>query len=558
MQTVRVRATTRSPGSFVLVLVLALVLALLGAACGGDDDGAIDAGDVDGAAADGSAVTDAALPDGPYAATTAGPVMGSEDGDLHVFLGIPYAEPPVGDLRFRPPVPHGPWTDTRAATAFGPVCPQRNGTPPAYVGDEDCLTLNVWTFAERATPRPVMVFVHGGGFVQGASSDALYDGASLARAGDVLVVTLNYRLGGLGFLATEALATESGDGSAGNYGIRDQVLALAWVRDNIAAFGGDPANVTIFGESAGAVSVCAHLASPLSTGLFHRAIQESGGGCYSYALLRTTVAGRPSAVSRGDELLASLGCDAMPDPLACARAATAEDVVTATWALGASGLGLPDIGPNVDGVVLTDQPFDVLARGEGADVPFIVGSNADEAVLFTSAIPIPDDATYQATVRATLPLFADDLLALYPAADFASPKAAFNAMFSDVAFICPAVSLAGATASGAPSHAYHFTKTLEGTAAIFGSPHGLELPYVFDTVATLDRYSPTAADATMVDSMQLAWTSFARAGAPTTTPAWPAFDAASPTFMILDQPLDTATSIRNDRCAELVRIGVVR
>ncbi len=542
----------RSP---LFVLVFAWV------ACGGDDTGPGDGGTGDGSTdASADADLDAALPPGPYARTASGVVMGTEDGDdLYIYKGIPYAAPPTGDRRFRPPVPAEPFADTFAATDFSAMCPQfDDSTPPMLVGDEDCLTLNVWAFADSATPRPVMVFIHGGAFIQGSSRLPVYDGAALAREGGTVVVTLNYRLGGLGFLATDALVAESDDGSAGNYGIQDQILALTWVRDNIAAFGGDPAQVTIFGESAGGVSVCQHLGSPLSAGLFQSAIIESGAGCYGLPHLDAATALSPSAIDQGDQLIANLGCDTEPDPLACARAASASDVVTATAGLSASGLGLPNIGPNIDGAVITDDTHALFSRGEGNDVPIIIGSNADEADSFTVAISIPDAATYEAVVRARLPLVADDVLALYPASDFATPKAAFNALFSDIGFICPAMSFAAASSDGEPTYAYHFTKTLEGVAAAFGSVHGLELVYVFDTLDTLPRYTPVAADRRVVDTMETAWTSFAASGAPMSDPAWPAYDPSAPRVFVIDDPSTVTDTIREGRCAELMTLGLVQ
>lgn len=215
--------------------------------------------------------------------TTSGPITGTPLNDVLVFKGIPYAKPPVGPLRWRAPVPPEPWDQPRAMTDYGPSCPQ----PRASMGgwdrhvfpihqSEDCLYLNVWTPAKAPSDRlPVMVWIHGGGFVQGSGSMRFYDGQNLARRG-VVVVTLNYRLGPFGFFNHPALQTESDDGSAGNYGLRDQIAALKWIQDNIAALGGDPGNVTIFGESAGGVSVATLMTSPPAQGLFHKAIAQSG------------------------------------------------------------------------------------------------------------------------------------------------------------------------------------------------------------------------------------------------------------------------------------------
>jgi len=534
--------------------LIAVMAAVAVAACGGDDGGS--AGD-GGAVGDGGAGTDAGLPEGAAARTESGVLVGEEDEGLHVYRGIPYAAPPVGELRFRAPVPHEGWDEPLDATEFGPECPQRAMMGTDVVGDEDCLTLNIWTHAD-GEPRPVMVFIHGGGSIQGSGSLALYDGSNLARSGDVVIVTLNYRLGSLGYLALEALVDEGEDGSAGDYGILDQIAALEWVQRNIAAFGGDPENVTIFGESAGGVSVCVHLGSPLSEGLFRRGIIESGGGCYNFHRLRTPTATHASAIDVGEQITAAAGCDGAADVLECLRGKSAEEMVDALFMADASGLGLPDIGPNVDGVVLTDDPWALFDDGTATDVPVVIGSNADEATLFTTTVSVPDEAAYEALVTSTAGDLADELLALYPASDYATPKDAYDALFSDVAFICPAMSFAAVSAGGdEPTYAYHFTKTLEGPGAAFGSFHALELFYVFGNFEPLARYTPVAVDFEVSDVMQAAWTGFGREGVPATDPAWPAYDPAAPEIAIFDTDFSIATEIREGRCAELEALGLI-
>lgn len=532
---------------------LALALLLLGCDSSGPaDGGAADAGDP---GVDAAAPIDAGpMPEGPTAETDLGTAIGEDAGDVQVWRGIPYAAPPVGDLRFRPPEPAAPWGGWREATAFGPECPQRMRGGTTVVGDEDCLTLNVWAPADRAAPLPVMVFIHGGGFVQGSGSVVLYDGSSLARRG-VVVVTINYRLGALGFLATDDLVAESAEGSAGNYGIRDQIAALGWVRRNAAAFGGDAANVTIFGESAGAVSVCALLGAPSADDLFERAVVQSGGGCYGWPRLDEATLTEPtSAVDRGAEIAAAAGCDGA-DALACLRGLSAAAVVDATWMASASGLGLPDVGPNSDGVVLLAETWDRYADGSAPDRPVIIGSNADESRSFLTGVPIPTEAAYESAVRMTVPAFADDLLALYPASDYPTPKAAFEALYSDVGFICPAVAFADHASGGEPTYAYHFVHTLRGAIGARGAQHGDELFFLFDGLGIVPSYTPVAADAAVTELMQAAWVAFARGEAP---PDWPAYDPSSPSFRILADPARSDPSIRNDRCAALRSLGIVR
>jgi len=405
-----------------------------------------------------------------------------------------------------------------------------------------------------------MVFIHGGGFVQGSSRDPLYDGANLARAGDLVVVTMNYRLGGLGFLATEALAAESSEDSAGNYGSRDQIAALSWVGRNVAAFGGDPDEVTVFGESAGGSSICVLLGSPRADGLFGRAIQQSGGGCYAYPDLRE--AGRlPSAIESSRGVVAATGCDRVADELACLRGLDASEIVDATLVgAGTSVFGLPGIGPNVDGDVLPGLPFDRMLAGDVPDVPFIAGSNADEMALFAMDMTVPTAAAYERIVREALgdTVVADRVLELYPADAFRTPKAAYIAVSSDIIFICPALSVARAMASGSePAFAYHFTHALGGVLGLLGAAHGLELPFIFANYSQWD-YTPTEADLRVVDAMQGAWTSFARGEpAPVTDPAWPVYTEAEPAIALLDDPIAIADEIREGRCEELRSLGLV-
>ncbi len=523
-------------------LLVVLGGALFLAACGGGEGG----GDADAGA------IDAALPAGTVA-TESGLVVGQESDGLWIFRGIPYAAPPVGDLRLRPPEPHPGWTEPLAADTFGAICPQRERGGNTVVGDEDCLTLNIWTHV-AAGPRPVMVFIHGGAFVQGAGSFDLYEASNLATAGDVVVVTINYRLGAFGYLALEELAAESGDGSAGNYGLLDQITALEWVQRNIAGFGGDPGNVTIFGESAGGKSICAHLGSAPSADLFHGAIVESGGGCFGFPDLRVMQNGRRPAIEIGEELVAAAGCDGAGDVLSCVRGLTATELVDATYAIGQSGLGLPDLGPNLDGVLLTADPWTLFAQGQGNEVPVIIGSNADEATIFTLTTPVPTEGIYESLVTNLFGPVAPAILQLYPANAYATPKDAYNTLFSDVGFICPALSFAGVASGGAaPSYTYHFTQTVS-EAEQLGAFHGLELFYLF---GNYDTYTPQEGDLRLSQAMQEAWSAFAHGLGPQLSPPWPGYDPLDPGIALLADPVEVVAEIREGRCAELQALGVI-
>lgn len=526
----------------------------------GADGGEIDAGGAD-AGEDGGLTADMDLPDGAIA-TTSGPVTGESTDGITSYKGIPYAAPPVGDLRLRPPEAHEGWDGVLDVAAFGAVCPQRDPETGNNIGDEDCLTLNIWApdrVADDAVGAPVMVFIHGGGFVQGESSLPVYDGHALAEEG-VVVVTVNYRLGALGFLATEALATESGDDSAGNYGLLDQLFALRWLQDNIPAFGGDAGNVTIFGESAGGVSVCAHLGSPKSEGLFARGIIESGSGCSGWQQLRTARLTVPPAVDIGSDYIAQIGCDDASDELECVRETAADDMVAAQYEVGNGLLGLPPFGPTIDEVTLIDDTIALFESGEATDRAVITGSNADEGRTFTQATPVPTVDAYEGLVRTALGMMlGDQVLEVYPADDFDSPKQAWSQLVGDISFVCPAMRFAEATSGGTePSYHYHFTRTLDGPGSALGAFHALELVYVFGTYDTFPTYTPTANDEALSEDMIAAWTSFARDGVPLTNPAWPGATAEDTPTMIFDAPLSTADEIKEGRCAELVELGLIR
>ena len=459
-------------------------------------------------------------------ATREGIVAGTADprGGATRFLGLPYAAPPVDANRWRPPALAEARTALLRADTPGAACPQ--DAPGGFFtatlpGErEDCLTLNVWTpDTPAATPRPVMVWIHGGGFVQGASMQSSangfhYDGGEYARRGIVLV-SINYRLGALGFAAFEPmLAEQPGRAGPGNFGFLDQVAALEWVRDNIAAFGGDPSRVTIFGESAGGVSTCAHVASPRSAGLFHAAIMQSGNCLLSMPVLGTT------AVQQGAALAQRLGCTS-GDVMACLRAQPADAIVAAAQgSTSFSGTG-ETYGPTLDGVVFPRTLGDAIAMGQGARVPFIVGVNEDETTTLLPAATLPQTTpAYEALVRARFPAIANAVLAQYPAAAYQPVWRAWTAIITDVAFICPAQRAARDHAAVAPAYAYYFTQRYEsGPLAPLGAFHGLDIPYVFSPPSGFASEGERA----LAGAMQSLWSGLATTGTPAASgvPAWP-------------------------------------
>lgn len=554
----------RAPIVSVLALPVALSLGACGAAqgIGGADAGppGVDAtteiGDADGG--------EIPLQSGLEVEISSGRLRGLADGDLRIFKGIPFAEPPIGNLRFRAAVPVAPWNGTLAADAFGPSCPQVRLGPEFLLGDfagptsEDCLSLNVWAHRD-ARVRPVMVFVYGGGFITGGTAWPIYEASRLARRTGAVVVTMNYRLGVLGFLTTEALAAESGQDRAGNYGILDQVEALRWVQKNIRAFGGDPGNVTLFGESAGAISVCALLGAPAADGLFHKAIMESGM-CVLPTERGAGPLGAKAMMTLGQEVVAKLGCSDARDELDCLRTLPAESLANASSLTSIFTGNIDQVtvtSPHVDGMLIPEQPLARLRRGE-ADLPFITGSNENEGLLFAGSDVVLtwgglEDAIQSLTgaEQAT----ASAAAALYPFGPFPTPNDAWIAFLGDVTFICPGLSAAAAAAGGAPSYTYHFTRSPALTRAV-GASHAMELFYVF---GTFDEVSmpKTQADERVVEAMQRAWGSFAAHGAPELEVTWPPLDPSAPAIAILDDPPSLAHALRSGRCDALGELGFV-
>ena len=432
---------------------------------------------------------------GPVVRTATGLVRGVDglaDG-VTAFRGIPFAAPPVGILRLRPPQPPAPWTGERDAGASGAVAPQRQGPLERTFGgfgrmDEDCLTVNVWTPAlagrrgEPASGRPVIVWVHGGAFTTGTGNIAWYDGSRLAARGDIVVVTFNYRLGALGFLHLGDLGGEAWAGS-GNVGLLDQIAALRWVRENVGAFGGDPERVTVFGESAGAMSIATLLAMPAADGLFRQAILQSGAG--------TFVQDRDTATALAADVLGELGVG--KDDLGRLAQVPAEAVLDAQAAAGGrrGAVGLAFV-PVVDGDTLPLPPEVALAAGAGARVPVVVGTTRDEMRLFSAVAPDAFSAGDDDEVRrkvAAIPGVGPGSAAAIVAAyrrrwPDLSPTDLHVAVHTDHAFRRPAQRLASLqAAAGAPSWMYWFTWASPIFGGFLGSYHGLDIPFAFDNLA---------------------------------------------------------------------------
>lgn len=505
--------------------------------------------------------------------TRAGPVQGvlGTDGETWEFRGIPYAVPPLAELRFARPRPAPAHSETFAADTFPEACSQPASTLPdachgsaaagTPVGSEDCLALNVFARDPAgASGRPVMVWIHGGAFENGC---ARRSELAMTQAADVVLVAIQYRLGLLGFMGTAGMVGEDPDGSAGNLGMLDMILALEWVRDNAAVFGGDPDNVTIFGESAGAVAVCGLLVSPLADGLFDRAIMESGN-CQVARPLRTTPGSAVEGTTEVEvsiEIADALGC-AKPDgdTLQCLRELPASAFSELQPDLGSLGLG--GIQYTIDGYVLPERPL-VLFREEGArGRPIIIGSNRDEQTAFSNfdaALVAAVNADYEQAVRDVFGEAADALLGLYPApANSSGNLDQYNLLLGEARFNCPTLDVVEAFAErGDDAYLYHFTQTVFSPIpqlAALGSFHALELSYVFGRVLELSGFfQPTAEDVVLSGQMIEAWTRFATTGAPPVDLAWPAYDPAAPRHVewstTVSDPIQSV--FRGDRCAAL-------
>ena len=477
---------------------------------------------------------------GPIVKAPAGTVEGRMEGELRVFKGIPYALPPVGSARWKPPSPMPPWTGVRKATDFGPECFQpKPQLSNIYAGNpmpmsEDCLTLNIWA-PNKARNAPVFFWIYGGALAGGSSRDQLYDGARLASQG-IVVVSINYRLGVLGWLAHPELSKESPLGVSGNYGLLDQIEALQWVRRNIGAFGGDPANVTIAGESAGGLSVMYLLAAPPARGLFAKAIAESAY-MISTPELRNASFGSPSAEESGVKLAAALHA---PD-IAAMRAMDA-----GTLTLAAPRAGFAPWGA-IDGHVMLRQLVDVFDKGEQAPVPLLAGFNSGEIRSLRVLAPHPpaNAAAYETTIRGQYLDLADEFLRLYPSANM---EESILATTRDALYGWTAQRLVRKqTALGQPAFLYFFDHGYPAadTAGLHGF-HASELPYVFGTFDATPPLWPkvpeTAQERGLSDAMIGYWTSFARTGRPRAAkePDWPVFGSTG-SYMAFEetpQPAD--------------------
>jgi para-nitrobenzyl esterase len=464
---------------------------------------------------------------------SSGPITGTDLGTVQSWLGIPYAAPPVGALRWKPPQPPPSWEGVRAMDHYGAVCMQSRPAAGTTTS-EDCLTLNVWA-PKSVQEAAVMLWIHGGAFIEGSGALPIYAGTEMARQG-VIVVTINYRLGGFGFFAHPVLSKESVGEPATNFGFQDQIAALRWVRQNIAAFGGDPQNVTIFGESAGGSSVNYLMLSPPARGLFQKAIAESGGG-----QSRTQTLAELEA--EGAQRVQSWGAA----DLAAMRALPAETILKTPRRLTLGG-----IGPVVDGKFVLADPAYGFQQGKQAPVPFLLGANSYEASLM-SMFGITADG-----MMAGMLGNGEKLRQFYGA----DPQKAAPALFTDFVFLAPARYLAAQMEKvKQPAYLYFFSYRMERLRAQApGAPHGGEVPFVFGHFPGALNALATAEDRKMAATVVAAWAQFAKTGNPNRdgSPEWPAYTASTDRIFEWGSPIGVRDHFRAEQLDLLTLVSLMR
>jgi para-nitrobenzyl esterase len=493
-----------------------------------------------------SAVTSSYSSRGVVVNTQYGPVKGDTEGRVSVFRGIRFAEPPIGVLRFHPPVPPRLWTEIQPALDFAPACPQVVSIDPTEnnnsVMSEDCLAVNVWTPKADSKTRPVLVFIHGGAFVEGSARNTWYDGSTLADRGNVIIVTLQYRLGVLGFLELSEIAGKE-YAKSGNLGILDQIAALQWVQHNISAFGGNPNNVTIFGESVGATSVGILMAVPAARGLFHKVILESNSAVRVGNNL-------PRATELAREFMKVAGASGAED----LQKMSMLQIRNAQEKLFETVFGDSSFGPTWDGVVMPEPAMKMLLSKKGARVPVLLGTNLDEIRFWSTVEELPlerkPEPLLQQQVSAIVGSRAKEVINIYRDANANYGDAVIH-LETDLLFRMTSIRMADAISDIQPTYMYLFTYRSSSPVTKYGSAHSMELPFVFGVIDNQDAIAFTGRDphrAALMQQMQQAWISFSQTGDPNNSglPRWPKYNSSTRATMelgntchVVDDPYPT-------------------
>lgn len=482
--------------------------------------------------------------------TVSGRVKGEVEKGVLVFRGIRYAAPPLRSLRFRPPTSPTAWSDVRPVLDFAPACPQLVETDPTEnnnsVMSEDCLAVNVWTPAADGKKRPVMVWIHGGGFIEGSARNTWYDGASLAGRG-VVVVTLQYRLGAWGFLELSEIGGQE-FAQSGNLGLLDQIAALKWVKENIAAFGGDPENVTLFGQSAGAGSVGMLMVAPAARGLFHKAIMESG--------TPKELNDKATAAEVSRTYMKIAGVTNIKD----LQALTMAQMLDAERKLFDTRFGYSAFRPVMDGTVLDELPMQAIAMGHGTSVPILIGTNLDEVRFWEALYDVPleqkPESLLLKQLEGVVGSKAAEVINTYREADANYGDSVIH-LIGDALMRLPAIRFAEANSQRQPTYMYLFTYHSTSDYKNYGSCHGMELPFVFGTIDDLDVIVFTGRSTqreAVMSQVQQAWVNFARTGDPSQPGlAWLKYDAKmrsttelGATSRIVDDPRSEERSLWGD------------
>ncbi len=492
--------------------------------------------------------------------TPTGVIVGNLQEQHMEFLGIPYANAPVNDLRWQPPVAKAPFSEPYSAQQFQAACPQFAQMNSVFNSNEDCLFLNIWRPINSADNLPVMVFLHGGGLATGAGSESRYNGQTLANNQNVIVVTINYRLGYLGYLSLPELTQEQGH--SGNYGFLDQNLALKWVNKNIASFGGNPHQVTLFGESAGANSACLHLASPLSQDLFQNVILQSQG-LYSSCVIN--LPSQQASEALGESFASIVNCQ--ENTLQCLRDKSIFKLNLTLFAKGYkngpihTSNALP-LRANIDNYFLTEQPLTTFRQGKLAHKNILMGVNKNEGTLFfTFDQDLENDHQYSLELKERYPLTYQKVAALYPLSGYSNANQAMADILGDKTFVCRSQQLAQHLAeSGSQVYFYYFTQPVDshmlpilslfgGNGMTLGTFHASEIPYVFGVESIFGKLDEAAMNTSFV--MQQLWGSFSYHNKPISLPSqpiWPLFEPATGSVLNLNSPLKIINGLKQEKC----------